>query len=100
VTVQVQIGTRTQLLFDSGYFYTCISVNWHINTIYHRYVTEYDETTGLVDEGRVVDIMRAFSKAFGTVSRKSLIENWLMHGLGEQTVRWIEHWLNSQPTGW
>ncbi|GAB0178304.1 mitochondrial enolase superfamily member 1 [Grus japonensis] len=44
----------------------------------------HDEMTGLVDEGRAV----------GTVSHKILTETLMKHGLGEQTVRWIENWLN------
>ena len=57
----------------------------------------YDEMTGLVGEGRAVDIVYlAFSKAFDTVSQKILIEKLMMYGLDEQTVRWIENWLNVQ----
>ncbi|GAB0179152.1 mitochondrial enolase superfamily member 1 [Grus japonensis] len=37
-----------------------------------------------------------FSKAFDTVSHKILIEKVLLYGMNEQTVRWIENWLN----GW
>ncbi|KAK4829116.1 hypothetical protein QYF61_002154 [Mycteria americana] len=37
-----------------------------------------------------------FSKAFDTVSQKILIDELLIHGLNEQTVRSIENWLN----GW
>ncbi|KAK4806776.1 hypothetical protein QYF61_005572 [Mycteria americana] len=54
-----------------------------------------DEVTGLVDEGRAVDIdYLDFRKAFDTVSHKILLEK--PYGLDEQTVRWIENWLN----GW
>jgi len=54
-----------------------------------------DEMTGLVDEGRAVDVVYLdFSKAFDTVSHKILIERLLMYGLDEQTARWIENWLN------
>ncbi|KAK4807097.1 hypothetical protein QYF61_018438 [Mycteria americana] len=49
-------------------------------------ITFYDETTGLVDEGRAVDIVYLdFSKAFNTVSHKILIEKLLTYGLDEQT---------------
>ncbi|GAB0207654.1 hypothetical protein GRJ2_003231100 [Grus japonensis] len=60
-------------------------------------ITFYDEMTGLVDEGRAVDIVYLdFRKVFDTVSHKIIIEKLLMHGLDEQTVRWIENWLNGQ----
>lgn len=45
----------------------------------------YDETTGLVDEGTAVNIVHMdFSKAFHTVPHKSLIEKLMMSGLDEQ----------------
>ncbi|KAK4810736.1 hypothetical protein QYF61_007710 [Mycteria americana] len=60
-------------------------------------ITFYDEMAALVDEGRAVDIVYLdFRKAFDPVSHKILIEKLLMFGLDEQTVRWIENWLN----GW
>ncbi|GAB0206675.1 mitochondrial enolase superfamily member 1 [Grus japonensis] len=60
-------------------------------------ITFYDEMSGLVDEGRAVDIVLLdFRKAFDPVSHKILIEKLLMYGLDEQTVRWTENWLN----GW
>ena len=37
-----------------------------------------------------------FRKAFDTAFCKILIEQLLKHGLDEQTVRWIENWLNGQ----
>ncbi|GAB0186703.1 mitochondrial enolase superfamily member 1 [Grus japonensis] len=56
-----------------------------------------DEMTGLVDEGRAVNIVSLdFSKAFDTVSYKILIDKLLMYGLAEQTMRWIENWINSR----
>ncbi|KAK4807002.1 hypothetical protein QYF61_000331 [Mycteria americana] len=59
-------------------------------------ITFYDETTGLVDEGGAADIVYlAFGKAFDTVSRKILIEKLMKYGLDEQTVGWVENWLNS-----
>ncbi|KAK4818869.1 hypothetical protein QYF61_021074 [Mycteria americana] len=60
-------------------------------------ITFYDETTGLVDEGRAVDIVYLdFCKAFDTVSHKILIKKLLKYGLDEQTVRWTENWLKGQ----
>ncbi|KAK4830060.1 hypothetical protein QYF61_008398 [Mycteria americana] len=57
----------------------------------------YDKMTGLVDEGRAVDILYLdFSKAFDTVSHKILIDKVFMYGLVEQTVRWIENCLNGR----
>ena len=51
-------------------------------------ITIYDEMTGLVDEGRAVNIdYLDFSKAFDTVSYKILIEKLMKNGLDEQTVR-------------
>ncbi|KAK4806997.1 hypothetical protein QYF61_000326 [Mycteria americana] len=59
-------------------------------------ITFYDEMTGLVDEGGAADIVYlAFGKAFDTVSRKILIEKLMKYGLDEQTVGWVENWLNS-----
>ncbi|KAK4828295.1 LOW QUALITY PROTEIN: hypothetical protein QYF61_024960 [Mycteria americana] len=61
-------------------------------------VTFYDETTGLVDEGKAVDIFYLDS-AFDTVSHKILreaVEKLLKYGLDEQTVRWIEKCLNGR----
>ncbi|GAB0188824.1 mitochondrial enolase superfamily member 1 [Grus japonensis] len=53
------------------------------------------EMTGLVDEGRaVVVVYLDFMKAFDTPSPKILIEEPMKYGLDEQTVRWIEKWLN------
>ncbi|PKU48766.1 rna-directed dna polymerase from mobile element jockey- hypothetical protein [Limosa lapponica baueri] len=58
-----------------------------------------DETTGLVNEGRAVDIVYLdFIKAFDTVLHKILIEKLLMYSLHEQSVRWIENWLDG-PEG-
>ncbi|GAB0207040.1 mitochondrial enolase superfamily member 1 [Grus japonensis] len=58
----------------------------------------YDEMTGLVDEGRAVDIVYLdIRKAFDTMSHKILMEKLLMYGLNQQTVRWIEKMLAEQP---
>ncbi|KAK4830628.1 hypothetical protein QYF61_012453 [Mycteria americana] len=59
--------------------------------------TSYNEITGLIDEGRAMDIVYLdFSKAFNTVFHKICIEELMKYGLDEQTVRWIENWLNDQ----
>lgn len=45
----------------------------------------HDEVTGLVDEGRALNIFYLdFSKAFGTVSYKILINKLLSYELDEQ----------------
>ena len=66
-------------------------------------ITFYDEgyfanpSTGLVDEGRMVDIVYlAFSKAVDTVSHNTLVEKLMKHGLDKQAVRWTENCLNDQ----
>ena len=60
-------------------------------------ITFCNEMTGLVDEGRAMDIIYLyFSKAFDNVSRNILVENVMKYGPDEQTVRWIENCLNSQ----
>ncbi|GAB0183478.1 mitochondrial enolase superfamily member 1 [Grus japonensis] len=51
----------------------------------------YDKMTSLVDERRAVDMVYL---DFDTVSRKILIGKLLMYGLDEQTMRWIENYLN------
>lgn len=53
------------------------------------------QMTGLVDERKAVNIIYlVFCKAFDTVSHKVLIEELLLYRLDEQTVRWLENWLN------
>lgn len=53
--------------------------------------------TGPINEVKVVDIVYlVFSKTFETVSHKILIKKHLIYRLEEQTVRWVENWLNGQ----
>ncbi|PKU28586.1 rna-directed dna polymerase from mobile element jockey- hypothetical protein [Limosa lapponica baueri] len=60
-------------------------------------ITTFDEVTGLVDEGRAVDIAYLdFRNGFDPVSHKIFIEKLLNYSLDEQTVKWIENWLNDQ----
>ncbi|CAM4716817.1 unnamed protein product [Lepidochelys kempii] len=55
----------------------------------------YDEITGSVDEGKVVDVLFLdFSKAFDTVSHSILASKLKKYGLDEWTIRWIESWLD------
>ncbi|CAM5157618.1 unnamed protein product [Natator depressus] len=55
----------------------------------------YDEITGSVDEGKVVDVLFLdFSKAFDTVSHSILASKLKKYRLDEWTIRWIESWLD------
>ncbi|CAM5077298.1 unnamed protein product, partial [Eretmochelys imbricata] len=57
----------------------------------------YDEITGNVDEGKVVDVLFLdFSKDFDTVSYSILASKLKKYGLDEWTIRWIESWLDCQ----
>lgn len=48
----------------------------------------FEEATGLVDEGRAVDIFCLnVSKAFDSVCHKILLDKLLMHGLIKEMVR-------------
>jgi len=50
-----------------------------------------------VDEGRAVDIVYLdFSEALNTVCYNILIKKLIRYGLDEQTVRWVENWLNGK----
>lgn len=56
----------------------------------------YNEVTGLVDDGRAVDIVYLdISKAFDTHSYKILIDKLLTYTPDEDAVRWTENWINS-----
>lgn len=53
--------------------------------------------TGLMDEGRAVNIVLPFfSKAFHTVPHKIFTEALLKYGLDKQAMRWTEKWLCRQ----
>ncbi|CAM4636979.1 unnamed protein product [Lepidochelys kempii] len=55
----------------------------------------YDEITGSVDEGKVVDVLFLdFSKAFDMVSHSILASKLKKYGLDECTIRWVESWLD------
>ncbi|KAK4830241.1 hypothetical protein QYF61_009308 [Mycteria americana] len=55
----------------------------------------YDKMAGLVDEGRVVDVIYLdFREVFKTVSYTTLIDKPMKYGLDKWTVRWIKNWLN------
>ncbi|CAM4609709.1 unnamed protein product [Caretta caretta] len=55
----------------------------------------YDEITGSLDVGKVVDVIYLdFSKAFDTVSHSILTSKLKKYGLDEWTFRWIESWLD------
>jgi len=54
--------------------------------------------TGLVDEGRAVDIVYLdFRTAFDTITQQILIEKLIKYGLDEQPISlwWIETWLKA-----
>ncbi|CAM5153104.1 unnamed protein product [Natator depressus] len=55
----------------------------------------YDEITGSVDEGKVVDMIYLdLSKAFDMVSHSILASTLKTYGLYDWTIRWIETWLD------
>ena len=56
-----------------------------------------DKVTHLVDERKAVGVVCLdFSKAFGTVSHSTLLENLVAHGLDRCTLRWVKHWLDGR----
>ena len=51
----------------------------------------YNEMSGLVDEGRAVDVSYLdFSQAFSTVFHNILTDKLMKYGLAKWTVRWTE----------
>jgi len=55
----------------------------------------YDEVTGLVDEGRAVDVVHLhFNKAYDSVPHNVLIDKLMKYKLDKGTVRWTENWLS------
>jgi len=57
----------------------------------------YDGMTGLVDEGRAVDVAYLdFSKAFDTVSHNILLGKLRKCGLDEWSGKWTKNWLNGR----
>ena len=56
-----------------------------------------DKMTGLVDEGKAVDVVYlGFSKTFDTVSHSILLEKVAAHGLGGCTVCQVKNWLSGR----
>ncbi|KAK4821524.1 hypothetical protein QYF61_021927 [Mycteria americana] len=52
-------------------------------------ISFYDKVTGLVNEGKAVDVVYLdFSKAFDTISHSILLEKLAAHGLDGCTLRW------------
>lgn len=85
------------------YLKKIIRINQHVFTkgkkvCLTNLINLYDGMTVLVDEETPVDTSACldFRKAFDTVFPKILIDMLLMCRLDEQTVMWIEIWLN----GW
>ncbi|PKU41828.1 rna-directed dna polymerase from mobile element jockey- hypothetical protein [Limosa lapponica baueri] len=63
-------------------------------------ITFCDRMTGEVDEGRALDVVYLyFSKAFDNVFCNMLTGKLTKRGLVEQTVRWIDNWLNDRVQG-
>jgi len=60
-------------------------------------ITSYDERIALVDDERAVDIVYLdFSKVYGAVFHRILIEKLMKYGTDKQMIRRIENWLNGQ----
>lgn len=53
--------------------------------------------TSLMDKRKTADtVLLDVTKAFDTDPHEIILEKLLRYGLEEQTVRWIENWLNIQ----
>ncbi|RMC06941.1 hypothetical protein DUI87_16392 [Hirundo rustica rustica] len=60
-------------------------------------ITFYDQVTRLVDAGRAVDVVYLdFSKAFDTVSHRTLLDKLAAHGLDRSTLCWVRNWLDGR----
>lgn len=60
-------------------------------------ISFYNKITSLKYEKEVVNVIfPSFIKTFDSVFREILKEKLLKYGLDEQTVKWIENWLNGQ----
>lgn len=61
-------------------------------------ITSWAETTGLVSDRRVVDVvcLPDFSQAFDTVSHQIFMKKLLKYWLDDQAVRWIKNGVSSQ----
>ncbi|RMC02429.1 hypothetical protein DUI87_20821 [Hirundo rustica rustica] len=58
---------------------------------------EYLWVTHLVDAGRAVDVVYLdFSKAFGIVSHRTLLDKLAAHGLDRSTLCWVRNWLDGR----
>lgn len=58
-----------------------------------------NEMTGLVEEGREVDVVYldfTIDFSYGTVSHKFLTDKLIKYGLDKWEVRWNENWENCQ----
>jgi len=57
----------------------------------------FEEVMRSVDEGSPVDIVFLdFAKAFDKVPRRRLVAKLKAHGIGGETLRWIENWLTGR----
>ena len=57
-----------------------------------KLIALYDEMTGLVEEGKAVDVVHLdLRKAFNAVSHNILINKLITYGLGEWIMSWTEN---------
>ncbi|RMC21385.1 hypothetical protein DUI87_02248 [Hirundo rustica rustica] len=60
-------------------------------------ISFYDQVTSLVDAGMAVDVVYLdFSKAFDTVSHRTLLEKLAAQGLERSPLCWFKNWLDGQ----